>query len=117
MAFQNCLEPSEYRGVVAGRARANTMEEFENFEGEKSSDPPKEEVMPKRKKEQIQEEYASFITLNTSDFEDSVQKINDRYERIQVALHAMCLLIQGICTYLCVAVPYPLCHKPQGFLI
>ena len=116
------------------RGRSDTMEEFDKFEGDfqgKENSTVKNPQRTKKDKknilegQKIKEEYASFITLNNSDF-DTGQSVlesmsrrtnQDRLEKIQSAIQSMCLLVNGIAKYLFVALPYPLKLKTSGFII
>eukprot|EP00347_Sterkiella_histriomuscorum_P023567 403334148 len=135
------IEQSQNSRNKFGRSRANTFEEFEKFQGDQSTDmglgPSQKQVTINEKEKmknkmqeaaKIKEEYASFITLNASDFpttqpiyfdndQDFHTRTIARQERIQGALHAMCLLIQGITRYLLVPLPYPIKLQKKGFYI
>jgi len=91
------------------------MEEFDTFEGETSSDPPKDhesrkEANSKQEMKKIKEEYASFITLQQHKAGHSTSALGlstlydtltasevhlpgDRYDLIQGAIHSLCLLL------------------------
>ena len=110
------------------------MEEFDKFEGDFQGKENSNGKITQRTKmdnknmleaQNIKEEYASFITLNNSDFDnaqsvlESMSRRNneDRLEKIQSAIQSMCLLVNGISKYLFVALPYPLKLTTSGFRI